>query len=120
MTVPRPNALHNLGGKTFELEWLREVKLSVSFKPGHMRPTAGNQKARDVSSFSLIYRGKSRVVGQCDICYKQINFSFLKYLRRISNPSRGRDVVSDVLQKSGQQAHDAAIVFKQQYVLHLL
>jgi hypothetical protein len=64
MTVPRPNALHNLGGKIFELERLREVKLSVSFKLGHMRPTAGNQKARDVSSFSLIDCGKGRAVGQ--------------------------------------------------------
>jgi hypothetical protein len=64
MTVPRPNALHNLGGKIFELERLREVKLSVSFKLGHMRPTAGNQKARDVSYFSLIDCGKGRAVGQ--------------------------------------------------------
>jgi hypothetical protein len=119
MTVPRPDALQNLGGKIFKLERLREVKLSVSFKLGHMRPTAGHQKARDVSPFRLIDGGKRCVIGQNNIRYKQINLSFLKYLRRISNPTRGRDIVSVFLQQSRQQVHDAAVVFEQQYVLHL-
>jgi len=51
MTVPRPDALQNLGNEILKLERLREVKLSVSFKPGHMRPTAGHQKAGDVLLF---------------------------------------------------------------------
>ena len=119
MTVPRPDALQNLGDKIFELEWLRKVKLSISFKLGHMRPTAGHQKAGDVLPFRLINGSKHRAIGQNIICYKQINLSFLKYLRRISYPSCGRDVVSVVLQQSRQQVYDAAIVFEQQYVLHL-
>ena|SRR5689334_11107727 len=118
MTVPRPGALQNLGSKIFELERLREVKLSVSFKLGHMRPAAGHQKVGDVSSFRLIDDGKGRIIGSNNIRYKQINFSFLKYLRRISYASCGRDVVSIVLQQSRQQVHNAAVVFEQQYVFH--
>jgi hypothetical protein len=76
MAVPRSDALQNLGGKIFELEWLREVKLSVGFKLGHVRPTAGDQKVGDVSSFRLIDGGKGRTIGQDNIRYKQINFSF--------------------------------------------
>ena len=75
MTVPRPDALQNLGGKIFKLEWLRKVKLSVSFKLGHMRPTAGHQKPGDVSPFRLIDDGKRCVIGQNNIRYKQINLS---------------------------------------------
>ena len=118
MTVPRTDALQNLGGKIFKLEWLRKVKLSISFKLGHMRPTAGHQKAGDVLPFRLIDGSKHRPIGQNIICYKQVNFSFLKYLRRISYASCGRDVVSVVLQQSRQQVYDAAIVFEQQHVLH--
>jgi hypothetical protein len=119
MTVPRPDALQNLGGKIFKLERLREVKLSVSFKPGHMRPTAGHQKAGDVSPFRLVDSGKRCVIGQYDIRYEQINFSFLKYLCCVSYTGGGRDVVSIVRQQSRQQVYDAAVVFEQQYVLHL-
>jgi hypothetical protein len=119
MTVPRPDALQNLGGKIFELERLREVKLSISFKLGYMRPTPGHQKAGNISPFRLIDSGKGCAIGQNNIRYKQINLSFLKYLRRISYPSCGRDIVSVFLQQSRQQVYDAAVVFKQQYVFHL-
>ena len=120
MAVPRSNALQNLRNKIFHLERLREVKLSISFKLGHVRLTAGHQKAGDVLLFCLIDGSKRRTIGQDNIRYKQVNLSFLKYLRRISHPSCGRDVVSIVLQQSRQQVHNAAVVFKQQYVLHLL
>ena len=76
MTVPRPDALQNLRGKIFKLERLREVKLSISFKPGHVRLTAGHQKARDVSPFRLIDDGRRCAIGQDNIRYKQINLSF--------------------------------------------
>jgi hypothetical protein len=118
MTVPRTDALQNLGSRIFELERLREMNLSVSFKLGHVRPTAGHQKAGDVWPFRLIEGGKSRTVGQNNIRYKQINLSFLKDLRRISYAGCGRDVVSIVLRQSRQQVDDAAVVFEQQYVIH--
>jgi len=76
MTIPRPNALQNLGGEIFKLERLREVKLSVSFKLDHLRPTAGHQKAGDVSPFRLIDGGKGRTIGQNNSRYKKINLSF--------------------------------------------
>jgi len=118
MTVPRPDVLQNLRGKILKLERLREVKLSVSFKLGHMWPTAGHQKAGDISPFRLVYGSKGRTIGENNIRYKQINLSFLKYQRGISYASCGRDVVSIVLQQSRQQVHNAAIVFEQQYVFH--
>jgi len=62
MTVPRPDALQNLHGKILKLEPLREVKLSVGFKLGHMRPTAGHQKANDVSPFRLVDGAKGRTM----------------------------------------------------------
>ena len=43
----------------FNLEGLREVKFSISFKLGHMRPTAVHQTAGDVLLFSLIDWSKS-------------------------------------------------------------
>src|SRR5689334_9829629 len=116
MIIRRPDALQNLGGKIFKFEWLRKVKLSVSVKLGHMRPTAGHQKVGDVSSFRLTYGGKGRTIVQNNICYKKINFSLLKYLRRISYTSYGRDGVSIILQQSRQQVYNAAVVFEQQYM----
>jgi hypothetical protein len=79
MTVPRSDTLQNLGGKICKLERLHEVKLTVSFRLGHMRPPAGHQKAGDVSPFRLIDSGKGRAIGQNNIRYKQINLSFSKY-----------------------------------------
>jgi hypothetical protein len=78
-----------LGSKIFKLERLREVKLSVGFKLGHMRPTAGHQEAGDILPFRLVDGGKRCAIGQDNIRYKQVNFSFLKYLSRISDPTRG-------------------------------
>ena len=103
----------------FNLEGLREVKFSISFKLGHMRPTAVHQTAGDVLLFPLIDWSKRRTIGQSYICYKQINLTFLKYLRRIGHPRSGRNIVSVILEQSRQQVRDAAVVFEQQYVLHL-
>ena len=62
--------------------------------------------------------GQGHTIGRNHSRYKKINFSLLKYLRRISYTSYGRNVVFIVLQQSRQQVYNAAVVFEQQYMFH--